>query len=254
MSQYLGFQPTKNPNYYFVSYNNEDADRVGAITQKIAESGIDLWYDHGIDYGTDWETVITERIEHAQAIVLFFTEGILHKKHSYVQKEYKIATEFYDKQIFVVLLDQINKEEVPSKQVAWWTEINEMQCIPGYEYKDTDSLAQDIVAALQGKDKAGLLPIKRKRKKKKNGRFGWVLPVLLSLLIIAGATFGALAISRSLGDTFSTLNEFMDKLFSNSNESSTEEQSTEEQTELHVHAYGDWGVIVNPTCEAQGEQ
>ena len=47
MSQYLGFQPTKNPNYYFVSYNNEDADRVGAITQKIAESGIDLWYDHG---------------------------------------------------------------------------------------------------------------------------------------------------------------------------------------------------------------
>jgi hypothetical protein len=92
MSSYLGFQPTTNPEYYFISYNNEDADRVGAITQRMAAAGVDLWYDHGIDYGTDWETVITERIHNAQAIVLFFTAGILQKKNSYVQKEYKIAT------------------------------------------------------------------------------------------------------------------------------------------------------------------
>lgn len=35
MSAYLGFQPTKNPVYYFVSYNNEDAHRVGPIANAI---------------------------------------------------------------------------------------------------------------------------------------------------------------------------------------------------------------------------
>ena len=36
MSNYLGFEPSECPEYYFVSYNNEDAVRVGEIAGRLA--------------------------------------------------------------------------------------------------------------------------------------------------------------------------------------------------------------------------
>ena len=148
MSAYLGFQPTKNPIYYFVSYNNEDADRVGEIARTMSYSGINLWYDHGIEYGDDWETVITEKIRNAEAVILFFTRGILQKSNSYVRKEYKIATEFYGKKVYIVMLDEIKNADVPVEKVAWWIDINEKQCVDGYKYGDPARLVEDIALSL----------------------------------------------------------------------------------------------------------
>lgn len=148
MSAYLGFQPTKNPVYYFVSYNNEDAHRVGPIAKTMSHSGINLWYDHGIEYGDNWEITITERIQNVQAVILFFTKGILKKNSSYVQREYKIATQFYDRKVYVIMLDEIKKEEIPVEKVAWWIDINEKQCINGYEFIDTPKLVEKISSSL----------------------------------------------------------------------------------------------------------
>ena len=80
MSAYLGFLPTKNPVYYFVSYNNEDAHRVGPIAKTMSHSGINLWYDHGIEYGDNSEITITERIQNVQAVILFFHERNFEEK------------------------------------------------------------------------------------------------------------------------------------------------------------------------------
>ncbi len=280
MSQYLGFQPTKNPNYYFVSYNNEDADRVGAITKQIAASGVDLWYDHGIDYGSDWETVITERIHHAQAIVLFFSKGILRKKDSYVQKEYKIATRFFHKKVYVVLMDQISLDEIPDEKAAWWMEINEKQCITGYEYEDNSVLVQDIIGALHGEGRKGSVPVATGNTKppQKPRRFGCgiaILAALLALFLIAGVVSGAFVLSPSFRENFPFLEELYNELFSETGgstpadtdepvsddqttdigESTTDngEQDSEEQTEPHVHAFGDWTTLVQPTCTETGK-
>lgn len=148
MSAYLGFQPTKNSVYYFVSYNSEDAIRVGDIAKTMSYSGINLWYDHGIEYGDNWETTITEKIQNAQAIILFFTKGILQKNNSYVQKEYKMATQFYDKKVYIVMLDEIKNEEVPVEKVSWWIDINERQCIAGYQYADVPTLIEVVAHSL----------------------------------------------------------------------------------------------------------
>ena len=60
MASYLGFRPSDQPGYYFLSYNTEDADRVGEIALQIKQTGIDLWYDKGIEYGEKWERTIAE--------------------------------------------------------------------------------------------------------------------------------------------------------------------------------------------------
>ena len=91
---YLGFRASDNPKYYFLSYNSEDADRVGEIASQMSRAGIELWYDKGIEYGEKWERTIAEKIYGCQAVVLFFTRGILYKENSYVEKEYKMALKF----------------------------------------------------------------------------------------------------------------------------------------------------------------
>lgn len=216
MSAYLGFEPTKDPNYYFVSYNNEDADRVGPIAGAMSDSGVNLWYDHGIEYGDDWETAITEKIQHAQAVILFFSRGILPKSNSYVQREYRMATQFFNRKVYVVLLDDIKKEEVPVDKVAWWIEINETQCISGFEYESVPLLARDITASLavhnQGDSteaKAGLTASLHGSQAKKERvtlrrrpafRIAVLVVTLLLALAVALFTMGAFLIAQGIGN------------------------------------------------------
>jgi hypothetical protein len=82
MSNYLGFDPNECSDYYFVSYNNEDAARVGEIAMRLYQDRIPLWYDHGIEYGEKWETKISGKLAGCRAVLLFFTKGILQKESS----------------------------------------------------------------------------------------------------------------------------------------------------------------------------
>lgn len=143
----LGFTPTDNENYYFLSYNKEDADRVSEIAQQISRTGIELWYDNGIKYGERWERTIAEKIYGCQAVILFFTRGILYKVDSYVEKEYEMARRF-GRTIYYVMLDNIVDEEVPPKKMPWWIVIKATQCIEAHEIADPYRIVEEIAVAL----------------------------------------------------------------------------------------------------------
>ena len=148
MSNYLGFKPSDNSKYYFVSYNNEDAARVGPIASALADSGVSLWYDYGLEYGEKWEPTIAEKIDNSKAVILFFTKGILDKKSSFVQKEYKMATLAYQKKIFVVLMDDIQTKDIPYDKMGWWLDIQELQCINAFSISNTSNLVVKIAEAI----------------------------------------------------------------------------------------------------------
>lgn len=148
MSNYLGFSPTNSSEYYFISYNSEDADRVGVITTALADAGIPLWYDYGLEYGEKWEPTIAKKIRKCKSVILFFTKGILSKESSFVQKEYKMATKGYRKKIYVVLMDDIRIEDVPDDKMIWWMDILELQCINAFSISDTSDLVGKIVNAI----------------------------------------------------------------------------------------------------------
>ena len=148
MSNYLGFEPCNEPYYYFVSYNTEDADRVGAITQKLCKNNVPLWYDYGIPYGEKWETIITKKIKNSQAVILFFTKGILSKKDSYVKKEYRIATKYRKKKVYVVMLDYIDDQSVPDDMAFWFDDIRENQNIDIVNINDPTLISNKIMSAI----------------------------------------------------------------------------------------------------------
>lgn len=148
MSNYLGFQPSGHPDYFFVSYNSEDANRVGPVTCVLSNAGIPLWYDYGLEYGEKWEARIAERICNSKAVILFFTKGILSKNNSFVQKEYRIASKGYKKKIYVVLMDDIDSRDVPYDKMVWWMDIMDLQCINAYAVPDISKTAEMISSAI----------------------------------------------------------------------------------------------------------
>lgn len=131
MSQYLGFNPTNSPIYYFLSYNNEDAERVALVAKTMFHSGINLWYDFGISYDSKWEKTIAEKLKDSQAVILFFTKGILSKENSFVQKEYQMATKFFKRKVYIIMLDKIDDNDIPVDKVSWWIDIQSHQILDG---------------------------------------------------------------------------------------------------------------------------
>ena len=151
--KYLGFEPSNEKPYYFVSYNSEDDYRIIPIVTALAELGISLWYDYGIQYDEKWEGIIAERVFNSESVLLFYTKGIIEKDHSYVLREYKIAR-LYRKKIYVVLLDQIDAAAAPFTKVSWLVELNEYQSISGSS-QNKELICREIIRAIGFKANAG---------------------------------------------------------------------------------------------------
>lgn len=75
-------------------------------------------------------------------MVLFFTRGIFLKQDSYVRKEYKMARQFFDKKVYVILLDDIKNTDVPVDMVPWWIDVRERQCLDISGDNDNDKIVR----------------------------------------------------------------------------------------------------------------
>ncbi len=105
----FGFEATTNSDFYFVSYNSNDCDRISPYAQQIHDAGIPLWYDKGLIYGEKWEEEIGIRIAKSKAFILFFTKGILEKKESYAEMEFRIAKR-QQKTTYIVMVDNLDDD------------------------------------------------------------------------------------------------------------------------------------------------
>lgn len=149
MSCDLGFESTNNPNYYFLSYNREDAARVREIARLLPEAGIDVWYDKNINPGENWETIIAAKIRHCQAVILFFTKGILSKEDSFVVKEYRVAKMHKPpKRIICIIMDDIDSDDVPVHKDFWYDGIVREQGIIAYGKSNPEIIVKELSASL----------------------------------------------------------------------------------------------------------
>lgn len=66
----------KDP-YIFVSYAHKDSDRVLPLLEGLSARGYRVWYDAGIEAGTEWPDYIAEHLENAAAVLAFLSESSL---------------------------------------------------------------------------------------------------------------------------------------------------------------------------------
>lgn len=61
--------------YIFVSYSHRDSDTVVPIIKGMQKRGYRVWYDEGIQVGTEWSDTIAAHIEHCECFVSFMSEN-----------------------------------------------------------------------------------------------------------------------------------------------------------------------------------
>lgn len=134
MSRNLGVPYTDKQPYYFVSYNAEDEAIVSKYAAALSEFNFHIWYDNGIKIGKKWEVEIVEKMEKSQAVIMFISKNIFLKEQSYVYKEFELATKYFNKNIYVILLDKVKESDVPNRFKIWWISITSLQCIHAFDY------------------------------------------------------------------------------------------------------------------------
>ncbi|MBR2987999.1 MAG: leucine-rich repeat protein [Clostridia bacterium] len=68
MTPYEGSKP-----YIFISYAHKDAERVLPIIEALAESGFRVWYDAGIEAGTEWPEYIAAHLRACHVMLAFIS-------------------------------------------------------------------------------------------------------------------------------------------------------------------------------------
>lgn len=66
-----------NEPYIFVSYAHKDSDRVLPLIEGLSARGYRVWYDAGIEAGTEWPDYIAEHLENAAAVLAFLSASSL---------------------------------------------------------------------------------------------------------------------------------------------------------------------------------
>lgn len=72
---YVELPYTGNQNYVFVSYAHKDERRVLPYLSALQREGYRIWYDEGINKGSNWAIFLGERIKNCTDFLLFSSEN-----------------------------------------------------------------------------------------------------------------------------------------------------------------------------------
>ena len=144
----LGIEPTDRLDYYFVSYNTDDAERLAPVVRQLSHYNVPIWYDRGLKYGAKWEKEIADRIQSCMAVILFVTKGLFEKENPYVEIEYEMASKYFDKKVYVILIDQIQKEQIPNSKLGWWIQLGQNRQLDYTAYHDKSRFYHEITKML----------------------------------------------------------------------------------------------------------
>lgn len=98
---YEGSEP-----YIFVSYAHKDSDTVLPIIAALQEQGFRVWYDAGIEAGTEWPEYIAEHLNGCTAFIAFMSN---HAAESHnCRREINFAIELKKEPLVVYLTEQVN--------------------------------------------------------------------------------------------------------------------------------------------------
>ena len=88
--------------YIFISYSHKDSDAVLPLVQLLADNGFRVWYDNGIEAGTEWPEYIAERLMSCAVAIIFMSRNAQDSHNC--RREVNFAIEL-KKELLVVYLE-----------------------------------------------------------------------------------------------------------------------------------------------------
>ena len=91
--------------YVFISYAHANSDRVLPAINQLKAQGVNIWYDNGIEAGSEWPEFVAEKVMHCQKFVLFISEGYLQSQNCKRELNFAISRK---KEILSVFIEEVN--------------------------------------------------------------------------------------------------------------------------------------------------
>ncbi|HAL02009.1 MAG TPA: hypothetical protein DCP07_01490 [Lachnospiraceae bacterium] len=128
----------ENNNYIFVSYAHRDSEKVVHIINLLSNHGYNIWYDDGIDPGTEWDENIARHIVDCSYFIAFVSKNYLESKNC--KDELNYARDCEKKQLLVYL----EEVELP---IGMAMRMNRLQAIWWCKYEDESAALDKLLGA-----------------------------------------------------------------------------------------------------------
>ena len=115
--------------YIFVSYSHKDTATVIPIIENLKQHGFGVWYDNGIEAGSEWPEYIAERLMDSTVVLAFMSQNALNSHNC--RREINFAIEIR-KELLVIYLEDLNltpgmRMQLNTLQAIYFTRFNNMQ-------------------------------------------------------------------------------------------------------------------------------
>ena len=247
--------------YIFVSYAHKDSDRVLPIIEAMAERGFRIWYDSGIEVGTEWPEYIGAHLMGCECVLAFMSNASAASENC--RNEINLAISEKKKLLVAYIEDT---ELTPGMKLHLGTK----QSI--YLTKGIEPFIDGICAApmLQGCRAGGVSPVPppsirrevvhqiassaREQKSKKTGAY-IRLAIFLALIAVIAV---ALILLLPEQHTHTPGEWIVDRTPTCSIAGAQHQVCTDCGETIHSesipasHTEGEWAVSTEPTCENVG--
>lgn len=129
--------------YIFISYAHKDSDQVYRIMNLLKDAGYNVWYDGGIDPGTEWDENIAKHVKGCSYFIGFISKNYIASHNC--KDELNFARDL-DKERLLVYLEDV---ELPSGMAM---RMNRIQAIFWNKY-ETEEEACDKLFSAKGIEK-----------------------------------------------------------------------------------------------------
>ena len=102
MSRPIAYEGTEP--YIFISYAHKDSDRVLPIVSALQERGFRMWYDAGIEAGSEWPEYIAEHLERCTVFLAFLSEAAVDSINCRQEIHFAIESR---KELLIIYLEEI---------------------------------------------------------------------------------------------------------------------------------------------------
>lgn len=122
--------------YIFISYSHKDSDVVFDIIRQLQMNQYRIWYDEGIDPGTEWDENIAEHVENCGYFIALLSKAYL--ESSNCKDELNYARELEKPRLLVYLEDV----QLPG---GMRMRLSRLQAIHKYKYSSIDQFTAKLV-------------------------------------------------------------------------------------------------------------
>ncbi len=113
--------------YIFISYSHRDSKTVVEIINRMSEEGYNVWYDEGIDPGTEWDENIANHVNGCAYFIAFISNGYIGSDNCKDELNYARDLE---KERLLVYLEEVDLPmgmamRMNRIQAIWWNKYDE---------------------------------------------------------------------------------------------------------------------------------